>query len=104
MKYNREGGHIYIRALQREDNYLRIEVEDTGIGIANENLNLVFEPFVRFGRLRGEVEGTGIGMLITKQLIEIMGGKISISSELEKGTTISFTLPQSVETGDPGVA
>ena len=97
VKYNRKGGQINIRTLQGEGNHLWVEVKDTGIGIADDELKLVFEPFARFGRLQEEVEGVGIGMLITKQLIEIMGGEITISSELNKGTTIAFSLPQSIE-------
>ena len=94
VKYNRRGGKIHIRALQNEGEYLRIEIEDSGVGIADKDMSLVFEPFSRFGPLQGEVEGIGIGMLITKQLVEIMGGEIFISSEIDRGTIVSFTLPQ----------
>jgi signal transduction histidine kinase len=103
VKYNRNGGQIHVKAFQGEASYLWVEVEDTGIGIAKDELKLVFEPFTRFGRLQGEVEGVGIGMLITKQLIEIMGGEISISSELNKGTRVVFSLPQSIGAALPKI-
>jgi signal transduction histidine kinase len=103
VKYNHKGGQIHISAFQGEDNHIRVEVEDTGIGIASDELKLVFEPFTRFGLLQGEVEGVGIGMLITKQLIEIMGGEISVSSELSRGTTVTFSLPQSLEVALPNI-
>lgn len=103
VKYNRKGGRILIRTSQDDSNHIWVEVEDTGIGIAKDDLKLVYEPFNRFGPLQGEVEGVGIGMLITKQLIEIMGGEITISSELNKGTTIVFSLPQSKESALPNI-
>lgn len=93
VKYNCENGQVGINVGQCKDGFVRFEVVDTGIGISKEDLHKVFEPFVRFGDLQHKVEGTGMGMVITRQLIELMRGQIFISSELGKGSTVSFTLP-----------
>jgi PAS domain S-box-containing protein len=66
---------------------LRFQVEDTGIGIAPENLQSIFNPFQQFGDKNYQAEGTGLGLAITKNLIEMMGGKLHVDSLLEQGST-----------------
>jgi CheY-like chemotaxis protein len=71
-----------------------IEVIDTGIGITEEQLPRLFAPFERLGRERSSVEGTGLGLNLTKRMIEHMDGRISVKSAVGKGTTFSVRLPK----------
>ncbi|MGA1409515.1 MAG: protein kinase domain-containing protein [Prochlorotrichaceae cyanobacterium] len=72
---------------------IKFEVEDTGIGIAPEDLENIFEPFVQTQATQNFVEGTGLGLAITRKFIDLMGGDIKISSHLNQGTTVTFHLP-----------
>lgn len=92
VKYNREQGKIFIRLLPLKSDTVRMEVQDTGIGLSAEQKENVFEPFTRFSGLN-LVEGTGIGLTITKRLLEIMDGRIGLDSELGVGTTFFVDLP-----------
>jgi len=92
VKYNREKGKIFLRLVQTMPETLQLEVQDTGIGLTEEQKENVFEPFTRFSGLN-LVEGTGIGLTITKRLLEIMDGKIGVESELGMGSTFSVSLP-----------
>ncbi len=86
-------GTVSIRAWSRGD-YLWIAVTDTGIGIAQEDLPKVFERFWRADQSRDtRTGGTGIGLAITKRLVELHNGKIEVESELGKGSTFRFSLP-----------
>jgi PAS domain S-box-containing protein len=92
VKYNREAGGIsllYTRAGRRA----RIEVADTGVGIPADALARVFEPFDRLGAEATEVEGTGLGLALSKRLMAAMEGEIGIDSVLGVGTTSWFELP-----------
>lgn len=91
-KYNHVGGTVEISV--RVDNYLVIvDIKDTGIGIKKENQKSIFTPFNRLGAEQSEVEGTGIGLVITKQLVELMGGNIGFCSAHGCGTHFWFTIP-----------
>ncbi len=85
LKYNRDKGSIEVSYAVQDDDKLEIMVSDTGRGISEEHLGSLFEPFERLGEEFGEVEGTGIGLTITRQLIELMGGKIDVESVVGKG-------------------
>jgi len=90
-----EEGEINIGAIQKEENIL-IQVKDTGIGIPPDKLNDVFNSFEQVDSSETrEYGGTGLGLTVTKQLIELQGGSIWIESEPEKGTIVNFTLPKS---------
>jgi two-component system phosphate regulon sensor histidine kinase PhoR len=93
VKYNRDGGSVTVRAC-RDGEWVRIEVEDTGLGIAEENLELVLTEFFREKRTetRG-LEGSGLGLTITKRLAERSGGHLSVESQEGKGSTFSVLLP-----------
>lgn len=91
IKYNKDGGSITI-SHEVSGDFLRTEIEDTGIGISPENLAHIFSPYTRFDEKEG-VQGTGLGLYIVKNLIEEAKGKIEVSSKLEKGTTFSVYLP-----------
>ncbi|MCL2893285.1 PAS domain-containing hybrid sensor histidine kinase/response regulator [Brenneria tiliae] len=93
IKYNRTGGEVRI-ALETRGKWLRIAVVDTGDGIAGERLGELFQPFNRLEAERSGVEGTGIGLVITRKLIEAMGGRIGVESEPGKGSRFWVELPQ----------
>ena len=69
---------------------LRFEIKDTGIGMNSQQLAKIFEPFEQVGDIERRAAGTGLGLTITKQLVELMGGKLQVSSELSKGSTFWF--------------
>ena len=76
---------------------LKIEVKDSGQGIKEEDLDTIFSSFSQVNKKKNKnVEGTGLGLTITKSLIEIMGGTISVESEYKKGSTFTVTLPQKI--------
>lgn len=92
IKYNNEGGEvtIYVTAKPIEENDytpVRISVSDTGWGIEEQYLEKIFIPFERVGAERSGVEGTGLGLAVVKQLIEIMGGKVGVKSSPGAGST-----------------
>ncbi|MDS4015964.1 MAG: bacteriohemerythrin [Candidatus Accumulibacter sp.] len=96
VKYNREQGRIHLVAQARQSDggpRISISVADTGIGIAAERLNAVFQPFTRLVGEQSEIEGTGIGLTITQRLIELMGGEIGAESELGVGSRFWIDLP-----------
>lgn len=89
IKYNQENGDIIISIHQQDNGFCKINITDTGEGIAEDSLKKIFEPFERVTN-RTSVEGSGVGLAITKNLIEIMNGKILVESKLGEGSTFSF--------------
>lgn len=92
IKYNRPKGLVNVSLEKTEHNKIRLSVTDTGKGLSEENLKQLFTPFNRLGQESGSIEGTGIGLTITKKLIEMMNGKISVISEINHGTTFFVEL------------
>ncbi|MEO7464074.1 MAG: ATP-binding protein [Nitrosospira sp.] len=92
IKYNSEGGTVEVSCNAVAPGRIRISVRDTGPGLPPEKLAQLFEQFNRLGRETGSVEGTGIGLVVTKQLIELMGGKIGVESTVGKGSVFWFEL------------
>ena len=94
IKFTPESGKIGIK-VKKADSKIEILVWDTGIGIAPENMGKIFEGFFRVDTPYSRVtEGTGLGLPLSKKLVELHGGKFSVESEgLNKGTTVRFTLP-----------
>jgi signal transduction histidine kinase/ActR/RegA family two-component response regulator len=86
VKYNREGGSVTFSSATIGDGKLELRVADTGRGIAPELLNRVFTPFDRLGADRMEVEGTGIGLSLSKRLVDLMGGEMGVESTLGEGS------------------
>ncbi len=84
-KYNHSGGQVMLLCLCLENNKVRISIEDNGMGIAEREQSKLFQAFCRLGQESSTIEGTGIGLVISKQLIELMGGEIGYES-LEKGS------------------
>ena len=95
IKYGKDGGSIIIKIEKKEENSL-IHVVDDGIGISSENISRVFERFYRVDKGRSRSQGgTGLGLAIVKHIIEAHEQEIDISSQVNKGTAISFTLKNS---------
>ncbi|MBN2097737.1 MAG: GAF domain-containing sensor histidine kinase [Candidatus Omnitrophica bacterium] len=94
LKFTGEKGKISLKAKEEKD-ALQIDVQDSGIGIAKEELSNIFEEFYRADNpINQKVKGTGLGLALVKRIIEAHQGKIWVSSEPKKGTTFSFTLPK----------
>lgn len=87
VKYNRIEGKITIGCEHRPGEQLRVFIVDTGQGLSAQKLGLIFEPFERAGAERSNIEGTGIGLVITKKLVEIMGGSIGVESKPGVGSS-----------------
>ncbi|HZG53975.1 MAG TPA: ATP-binding protein [Pyrinomonadaceae bacterium] len=95
LKFTPKGGRVSVRVEPAEaDGDLRIAVADTGVGIARDDLPLLFDKYeqARHRAARSE-KGTGLGLYITRQLVELHGGTIHVESEVGRGSTFSFTLP-----------
>ncbi|MDH5611049.1 MAG: ATP-binding protein [Gammaproteobacteria bacterium] len=91
IKYNYNNGSVIIKCYHSDNNRVRIDVIDTGRGISREQQVLLFKPFSRLDP-EGEIEGTGIGLSISRQLIEKMHGTIKVESDIGKGSTFSIEL------------
>ncbi len=93
VKFTPKGGRISLECVEQGD-FISISVTDTGIGIRAEDQGMVFEEFRQVeGSKDATLEGTGLGLAITRRLVEQQGGKISLTSELGKGSRFTFTLP-----------
>lgn len=94
IKYNLDNGRVIVDHQKTDDGYLHISISDTGIGIASKHYGDVFEVFHRVeADPMKAVEGTGIGLAVTKQLVEQMGGRIGFDSEEDKGSTFWIEMP-----------
>jgi PAS domain S-box-containing protein len=94
IKYNRSPGRVVLRCGVAAGQHLRLDIEDTGTGLDASQLDRLFQPFERLGRETSSVEGTGLGLLIAKRLVEEMGGRIAVGSTPGVGTTVSIELPR----------
>jgi PAS domain S-box-containing protein len=86
IKYNTTGGSVIVQCVVRGKDRVRISVKDTGAGLGPEQLAQLFQPFNRIGQEQSAEEGTGIGLVVTKQLVELMGGMIGVESGVGIGT------------------
>src|SRR5262249_55429344 len=94
VKFTPPGGMVTLNAAAALDRTISVVVADTGIGIAPEDHQRIFEPFRRGNASISRThEGTGLGLAITKHLIELSGGRLSLDSELGRGTTVTVRLP-----------
>ena len=105
IKYNRNGGAVDVHSSCVEDR-IYISVADTGLGLCPEKLEQLFQPFNRLGHEASDVEGTGIGLIVTKRLIELMDGEIGVESTVGVGSVFwiklkSSAAPQIVASGQP---
>lgn len=93
IKYNRPHGEVRIDARAAENHGVRLEICDTGIGIDAVQKEQLFQPFNRLGRERTGIPGTGLGLVVVKQLVEAMGGSIEVASQPGEGTCVTLNLP-----------
>ncbi|HEV8488755.1 MAG TPA: ATP-binding protein, partial [Candidatus Limnocylindrales bacterium] len=92
VKYNRQGGRVWIECREISPGRVRIDVTDTGFGIPPDKLDRLFTPFDRLGAEQTGVEGTGIGLTLTRRLVEEMGGSLTVQSTVDEGSTFSVEL------------
>jgi CheY-like chemotaxis protein len=95
VKYNRDGGRVVVSSAAT-DGHVRLAVRDTGLGIAPEMLARLYTPFERLGADRSAVEGTGLGLALSKRLVEAMDGALHVESTVGNGTTFTVELPVAV--------
>lgn len=95
IKYNSKSGKIIIDCSTIEGNMLCLSITDTGKGLTAAQKNNLFKPFERLGAERTHIEGTGLGLIISKDLIELMGGTIGVESEVGKGSRFWIQVPLS---------
>ena len=94
IAYTPDGGTVTLSLHRRPDNWVRVAVADTGVGIAPEDLPHIFDRFWRQDKARSrKLGGSGLGLSIAKSIVEAHGGRISVESELGKGTTFEVLLP-----------
>jgi GAF domain-containing protein len=92
IKFTPEGGRIEVLAAPK-DGLVEVSVSDTGVGIAPEDQEAVFEEFRQVGTAAKKIEGTGLGLTLCRKFVELHGGRIWVKSELGAGSTFTFTLP-----------
>src|SRR4029434_6963171 len=92
VKFTPEGGRIEVRAEPR-DGSVEVSVNDTGVGIAPEDQERVFEEFRQVGTAEKKAEGTGLGLTLCRKFIELHGGRIWVKSQLGQGSVFTFTIP-----------
>ncbi len=109
IKYNREGGQVDVTCSARNAGRMRISFQDTGLGMSPDDLSQLFQPFNRLGQQAGTEEGTGIGLVVSKRLVELMDGAIGVESTVGVGSVFwvelhSALAPQAVDEHIPLVA
>ncbi len=97
VKYNRDGGAATLSCAATAAGRLRIAISDTGPGLAPEQISRLFTPFERLGAEQSGIEGTGLGLALSKRLVEAMGGEISVQSVVGEGSTFAVELPLAQE-------
>jgi signal transduction histidine kinase len=95
IKFTPEGGRIEVRAKQ-VDGSVEISVSDTGVGIAPEDQEAIFEEFRQVGTADKKVEGAGLGLALSRKFVELHGGRIWVESQVGVGSTFAFTIPMRI--------
>jgi PAS domain S-box-containing protein len=100
IKYNREHGQVIVRwGASRDGDTVQLQVVDTGVGLSPEQRAHLFEPFNRLGAERSSIEGSGIGLVVTQRLVQLMGGAIHVQSQPGVGSSFTITLPAAMGEG-----
>jgi len=92
IKYNRQGGSVHMTCTERSTGRLRISVQDTGDGLSPDKVAQLFQPFNRLGKQDSDEEGTGIGLVVSRRLVEQMGGEIGVISSAGTGSVFWIEL------------
>lgn len=92
VKFNRVGGEVVVRVVEADDNGVRVEVRDGGPGLTEAEIARLFVPFERLDASRRGIEGTGLGLAVSKRLVEAMGGRIGVASRPGAGSTFWIEL------------
>jgi len=95
VKYNHTGGSVLVDTQLAPGGYARVSVADTGIGMSQEQMKNLFQPFSRLGMEAGSIQGSGIGLTICKHLIEMMGGQVGVESRIGEGSLFWIEVPLS---------
>ncbi len=93
IKYNHDGGRVTLACSEHSEGIMRVSVSDTGPGIVPADQKRIFEPFERLGAEQTETEGSGVGLTLSKALVEAMGGRLGLDSSPGEGTTVWVDLP-----------
>jgi PAS domain S-box-containing protein len=93
IKYNQSGGTVRLVAERLPEQEVVLTIEDSGPGMSAQQLAKLFQPFERLGRETSHIEGTGLGLIITRSLLEAMGGRMEIRSQPGAGTRVNIILP-----------
>jgi len=97
VKYNRDEGSIEVRFATTDSGRVRIRIRDTGEGLSPDEIEQLFQPFNRLGRESSGEEGTGIGLVVAKQLVELMSGSVGVESVVGEGSVFWFELKSEAE-------
>ena len=104
IKYNTPGGSVVVDCFTTQPGRIRVSVSDTGVGLSSQQIAQLFQAFNRLGQESGHEEGTGIGLVMAKRLVELMGGSIGVTSELGRGSVfwidLALATVAAVESGD----
>lgn len=100
IKYNRPEGRVCVTCEKLPGDRIRIAVRDTGFGISADDMPKLFTPFERLGAANSDVEGTGLGLVLSQRLATAMGGSLTVESVVGEGTTFSLELAQTVPIGE----
>ena len=93
IKYNKAGGSVFVTCSKQNNERIRISVRDTGIGLSVEQIEYIFEPFNRLNSVGNKIEGTGIGLSITRDLVKHMGGEMGVEGRVGHGSLFWVELP-----------
>ncbi len=93
VKYNREGGSVVVTSRRPCEDRVELSVSDSGLGMTPEQMSALFTPYNRLGREQSGIEGTGIGLVISRRLAELMGGELGVSSVAGEGSVFTLSLP-----------